>query len=56
MASIVPLSIFGAALFVLTTYISIDTSFKISDTLGGLSGNLPDLRNIAFVPLPSRPL
>lgn len=51
MASIVPLTIFGAALFALTTYISIDTSFK----LGAISGNLPDLRNLAFVPLVSFP-
>lgn len=49
MASIVPLSIFGIILFALTTYISIDTSFGISSTLGGISGNLADLRNIAYV-------
>ncbi|KAL7413998.1 chitin synthase III catalytic subunit [Mrakia frigida] len=51
MASIVPLSIFGAILFALTAYISIDTSFKISDTLGGISGDVPDLKNVAMFTL-----
>ena len=49
MASMVPLSIFGIVLFALTTYISIDTSLGISDTLGGISGPPEDLRNMAYV-------